>query len=98
MIPANHEPPSDRRARIAMTATPMLVAVVFALVGVELVEFEAGVAVALACAVWVVHELHACQREIDEYTLRAAQDHGVWRGANAADAMAREPQIDSHFF
>jgi hypothetical protein len=98
MISASHEPPSDRRARIAMTATPMLVAVVFALVGVELVEFEAGVAVALACAVWVVYELHACQREIDEYTLQSAQDQGVWRGADAPDAMAREPQIDSHFF
>jgi hypothetical protein len=98
MIPANHEPPSDRRARVAMGVTPMLVVAVFALVGVGLVEFEAGVAVALACAVWVVYELHACQREIDDYNLQAARSHGAWRGGDAADAMTRDPQVDSRFF
>jgi hypothetical protein len=97
MPSTSHEPPNDRRARVAMGVTPMLVVAAFALVGTGWVDFEVGVAVALSCAVWVVYELHACQREIDEYNLQALQDHGVWRG-DAADAMARDPQVDSRFF
>ena len=93
MFPTHNEPPSDRRARVAMGVTPMLLLAAFGAVGAEWLDLEVAVAAALACAVWVVYELHHCQRAIDEYNLQALQEHGAWRGLDAAD-----PQVDSRFF
>lgn len=90
MIVHSHEPPSDRRANLAAALAPLAALAAFALVALDVVSFDTAVIVFLACAAWVVYEMHRCQREIDEYTLRDVQSLPPWRDADALDTRAPE--------
>jgi hypothetical protein len=93
------EAPSDHRTTLALRLAPALMIAVFALVGADLLIFEAAVAISLAAAVWVVYELHAHQRALDEHLLRAVYDQRVWPEFDPDDAVARAPEllVDSQF-
>ena len=91
--------PSDRRASLALRLAPLLMVAVFGLVGADLLLFDAAVAIALTAAVWVVYELHAHQRALDEHQLRLMQDQRVWPEFDPEEAVARAPEllVDSQF-
>ena len=99
MVTPALDAPSDRRANLALRLAPLLMVAVFGLVGAELLLFDTAVAIALAAAVWVVYELHAHQRALDEHQLRLMQDQRVWPEFDPDEAVARAPEllIDSQF-
>jgi hypothetical protein len=99
MAVPHDEAPSDRRAALALRLAPALMIAAFAFVGTDLLHFETAVAVALAAAVWVVYELHAHQRALDEHQLRLMHEQRVWPEFDPDDAVARAPEliIDSRF-
>jgi hypothetical protein len=90
MILPAHEPPSDRRASVAVGLAPLFVAVVFTLIVSGLIAFDTGVAIFLACTVWVVYEMLDYQRAVDAYHQQCVQGHPAWRGADAFDALAQD--------
>jgi hypothetical protein len=96
MILPAYEPPSDRRASLAVGLAPVFVLVVFSLIVSGLIAFDSGVAIFLACTVWVVYEMHDYQRALDEYNQQYVQSHLAWRTADMLEAMAgasdTEPQ------
>jgi len=91
--------PSDRRAMLALRLAPALMIALFALVGADLVLFDTAVAVSLAAAMWVVYELHAHQRALDDHMLQTMHDQRVWPEFDPDDAVARAPELlaDSRF-
>lgn len=99
-MPARHdEAPSDRRTTLALRLAPALMVTAFGLVGAGVMIFEAAVAISLAAAVWVVYELDAHQRALDEHQLRAMHEQRVWPEFDPDDAVARAPELlaDSRF-
>jgi hypothetical protein len=99
MVTPSTEAPSDQRAALALRVVPVLTIALFALVGIDLLVFETAVAGSLLAAGWVVYELHAHQRALDEYQLRSMQDQRVWPEFDPDDAVARAPELlaDSRF-
>jgi len=96
MILPAYEPPSDRRASLAVGLAPVFVLVVFSLIVSGLIAFDTGVAIFLACTVWVVYEMHDYQRALDEYNQQYVHSNLAWRTADMLEAMAgaadTEPQ------
>jgi len=88
MILPAHEPPSDQRASLAVALAPIFVVVVFSLIVSGLIAFDTGVAIFLACTVWVVHEMLDYQRAIDDYQQQWALADPHWPGSEALDAAA----------
>lgn len=82
---------------LALRLAPALMIAVFGLVGADLLMFDTAVAISLAGAVWVVYELHAHQRAMDEHLLRSMQDQSLWPIPAPHDAHGHEPLIDSRF-
>ncbi|MBE7416569.1 MAG: hypothetical protein HS128_02275 [Ideonella sp.] len=95
-MPPPHEPPSDRRASVAVGLAPVFVLVVFSLIISGAIAFDTGLAISLACTAWVVYEMSAYQRAIDAFNLRSVQDERVWRNSAllqaVADAAGAEPE------
>jgi len=90
ILPAS-DPPSDRRASMAVGLAPIFVAVVFTLIVSGLIAFDTGVAIFLACTVWVVYEMMDYQRAVDAYHQQSLQAHPGWLDADP-DA---QPQPDA---
>ena len=88
LLPA-YEPPSDRRASVAVGLAPVFVAVVFTLIITGLIAFDTGVAIFLACTVWVVYEMLDYQRAVDAYQQQCVQDDAAWRRAGALPEQSR---------
>jgi len=91
--------PSDRRASLALRLAPVLMVAVFGLVGADVLLFDTAVAIALVAAMWVVYELHAHQRALDDHQLQLMQDQRVWPEFDPDEAVARAPEllVDSRF-
>jgi len=89
MILPAYEPPSDRRASVAVGLAPVFVAVVFTLILAGLIAFDTGVAIFLACTVWVVYEMLDYQRAVDAYHQQCVQGDPAWRGAAALASDAQ---------
>ncbi len=83
MILPAYEPPSDRRASLAVGLAPVFVLVVFSLIVSGLIAFDTGVAIFLACTVWVVYEMLDYQRAVDAYHQQCVQGQSAWRGSEA---------------
>lgn len=88
MILPAHEPPSDKRASLAVGLAPIFVVVVFSLIVSRLIAFDTGVAIFLACTVWVVYEMLDYQRAVDAYHQQSVQAQPQWPGSEALDASA----------
>lgn len=93
------EAPSDRRASLALRLAPVLTVLAFVMVGVDLLLFDAAVAISLAAAVWAVYELHHHQRALDEHQLQAVQDPTLWPQFEPHEAAGytTDLSIDSRF-
>src|SRR5262245_64244806 len=89
MILPAAEPPSDRRASVAVGLAPIFVAVVFTLIVSGLIAFDTGVAIFLACTAWVVYEMVGYQRAVDAY-------HQQWMQHGAAWPVDAVPASESH--
>ncbi|MCW5659128.1 MAG: hypothetical protein KIT60_15610 [Burkholderiaceae bacterium] len=91
--------PGDQRTTLALRVAPVLMIGAFGLVAAGVLIFEAAVAISLAAAVWVVYELDAHQRALDEHVLRTMNDQRVWPEFDPDDAVARAPELiaDSRF-
>jgi hypothetical protein len=98
MILPAYEPPSDRRASVAVGLAPIFVAVVFTLIVYRLIAFDTGVAIFLACTVWVVYEMLDYQRAVDAYHQQCVQGHSAWRGCEALDAPAQDARPEGGEF
>lgn len=83
MILPAYEPPSDRRASLAVGLAPVFVLVVFSLIVSGLIAFDTGVAIFLACTVWVVYEMLDYQRAVDACHQQCVQGQSAWRGSEA---------------
>lgn len=90
-----YNPPSSQRASVAAGVAPLLVLLTFVLIVSRAIDVDTGLAVFLACAVWVVVELDGFQRAIDSYNASFVESHLAWRSsdtlrewANLADADA----------
>jgi hypothetical protein len=94
MILPTYEPPSDRRASVAVGLAPVFVLVVFALIVSGLIAFDIGFAIFLACTVWVIYEMHDYQRAIDDYDRQYVDSHLVWRSSEALEAMAGAQDVE----
>lgn len=94
MILPAYDPPSDRRASVAVGLAPIFVLVMFALIVTRSIQLDTGLAIFLACVVWVVYEMHDYQRAIDDYNLRYVQSNLIWRSADALQSLA-ETQHDA---
>lgn len=70
-----YQPPSDQRASAAAALAPLLVLFGFASIVTKVIEPSTGLALFLACAIWVAHELHQYQRSIDNYNHDYVQRH-----------------------
>ena len=95
MILPAYEAPSDRRASVAVGLAPIFVAVVFTLIASGMIAFDTGVAIFLACTVWVVYEMLDYQRAVDAYHQQCMRGAAAWRGA---DALAQSPGADGSDF
>jgi hypothetical protein len=99
MILPAHEPPSDLRASMAVGLAPVFVLVVFSLIVSGLIAFDTGVAIFLACTVWVVYEMLDYQRAVDAYHQQCVQGHPAWRSeALTALALAQDTDTESGAF
>jgi len=78
------EPPSHRRASVAVALAPLFVAVVFLLIVAGMIAFDTGVAIFLACIAWVIYEMLDYQRAVDAYHQQCVQASAAWHGAEAA--------------
>jgi len=82
------EPPSDRRANLAVALAPVFVVVLFTLIVSGLIAFDTGVAIFLACTAWVIYEMFGYQRAVDSY-------HQQWlQGENGGGFAAAGNQVD----
>jgi hypothetical protein len=90
MILPAYEPPSDKRASVAVALAPVFVVVVFSLIASGLIAFDTGVAIFLGCNAWVVYEMLDYQRAVDAYNQQCMQTHWVWRGPEALEALAQD--------
>ncbi|MFI4929850.1 MAG: hypothetical protein ACHP83_06400 [Burkholderiales bacterium] len=89
MILPAYEAPSDRRASLAVGLAPVFVLVVFSLIVSGLIAFDTGVAIFLACTVWVVYEMLDYQRAVDAYHQQCVQGHSAWRSSEVL-ALAQD--------
>jgi hypothetical protein len=95
MILPAHEPPSDRRASMAVGLAPVFVLVVFSLIASGLIAFDTGVAIFMACTVWVVYEMLDYQRAVDAYHQQCMQGHPAWRSSEALSALALTQDVET---
>lgn len=93
MVPT-HEPPSDRRASVAVALAPIFVLLVFALIVSGAIAFDTGLAISLACTAWVVYEVNAYQRAVDAFNLRSVHGERVWRNSAMLQALADAPGVE----
>src|SRR5215467_4129665 len=94
MILPSYEPPSDRRASVAVALAPVFVLVVFALIVAGQIAFDTGFAIFLACTVWVIYEMHDYQRAVDDYDQQYVDSHLAWRSSEALEAMAGAQDVE----
>jgi hypothetical protein len=95
MILPAQEPPSDRRASLAVGLAPIFVAVVFALIASGLIAFDTGVAIFLACTAWVVYEMLDYQRAVDAYEQQWVQAPAQWPTHEALEASVLGESVGS---
>ena len=99
MILPAYEPPSDRRASVAVGLAPVFVDVVFLLIVAGLIAFDIGVAIFLASMAWVVWEMLDYQRALDAYNQQYVQGQATWRMVPTPDStlLAHDFERQSDF-
>ena len=96
-MPANlptYNPPSSQRATVAAGAAPLLVLLTFVLIVSRAIDVDTGLAIFLACAVWVVVEMDGFQRAIDSYNASFVESHLAWRSSDTLRTWAHGADAD----
>ena len=75
----DYDPPQHRRTALAVGLAPLLVLLVFTGIVMRWLAPDIGLAVLLACTVWVAHEMHVFQRAVDDYNAEYVTRHLQWR-------------------
>ena len=91
-LPA-YTPPESRRTCLAVALAPLLVLLAFTAVVSRLADPDTGLAVLLACGIWVVHEMHGYQRAIDGYNAAYVERHLAWRAPATLEALAGDARL-----
>lgn len=92
LLPA-YSPPESLQANVAAALAPLAVLLAFTAVVTRLIEVDTGLAVLMACAVWVVVEMHRYQRRIDGYNADYVARHLVCRSTATLQAIADDPRL-----
>ncbi len=74
-----YDPPHHRRTALAVGLAPLIVLLVFTGIVMRWVAVDTGLAVLLACTLWVAHEMHGFQRAVDAYNAEYVTRHLQWR-------------------
>lgn len=94
-----YDPPSPQKACVAVALAPIVVLLAFTAVVIQFIDPDTCFATFLACAIWVIFELHDHQRSVDAYNLAYVEAHLQWRSsetlrrlvtADGTDAGTRE--------
>jgi len=91
-LPA-YAPPDTPRTCLAVALAPLLVLLAFTAVVCRLIDPDTGLAVLVACGVWVVHEMHDYQKTIDGYNATYVARHLAWRSPGTLAALADDAQL-----
>lgn len=75
----DYAPPQQRSTALAVGLAPLIVLLVFTGIVMRWVAVDTGLAVLLACTLWVAHEMHGFQRAVDAYNADYVSRHLQWR-------------------
>ena len=75
----DYAPPQQRSTALAVGLAPLIVLLVFTGIVMQWVAVDTGLAVLLACTLWVAHEMHGFQRAVDAYNADYVSRHLQWR-------------------
>ncbi len=89
-LPA-YEPPHHRRTALAVGIAPLVVLLVFTGIVMHWVAVDTGLAILLACTVWVAHEMHVFQRAVDVYNAEYVSRHLQWRRSETIAELMDSP-------
>ncbi len=92
-LPA-YEPPDHRRTALAVALAPIAVLLAFMGIAIGWVAVDIGLAVLLACTLWVAQEMHAYQRAVDAYNADYVQRHLRWRRHETVADLIDSPATD----
>ena len=87
----DYEPPNHRRTALAVGLAPLIVLLVFTGIAIGWLAVDAGLAVLLACPLWVAHEMHGFQRDVDAYNADYVQRHLQWRRSDTIAELMASP-------
>jgi hypothetical protein len=95
----DYQPPSDQRASLAVGLAPLFVLITFAAIVTRVIAVDTGLAIFVACTLWVVYEMHCYQTTIDRYNQDYVDTHLAWRSpatlaSVAGDEHRPEPTRD----
>lgn len=62
-----YSPPWQHRGGVAAAAAPLLVLLGFTPLVLKLIDVSTGLALFVACTVWLVHEMHGFQASTDRH-------------------------------
>lgn len=94
MLPS-YDPPHHRRTALTVGLAPLLVLLVFTLIVMGWMPVELGLAVLLACTLFVAHEMHGFQRAVDAYNAEYVRRHLQWRGSETIAELMASPATDA---
>lgn len=83
-----YEPPCDRHAAVAAGVAPLIVLVGFTAVVSRWMAPDTAAAIGLACIAWVVYELTAFQRRLEDYNRDWTRRHLRGRSPQSLRAWA----------
>lgn len=87
----DYEPPQQRRAALAAGLAPLIVLLVFTGIVMRWLAVDTGLAVLLACTLWVAHEMHGFQRAVDAYNADYVTRHLRWRRDDSIAELIDSP-------
>lgn len=88
----DYDPPHHRRTALAVGLAPLIVLVVFTGIVVQWLAVDIGLAVLVACTLWVAHEMHGFQRAVDAYNADYVQRHLQWRRSETIAELIQSPE------
>ena len=90
----DYAPPQQRSTALAVGLAPLIVLLVFTGIVMRWVAVDTGLAVLLACTLWVAHEMHGFQRAVDAYNADYVQRHLQWRCNETIAELIDRSSID----
>ena len=86
----DYNPPPMLSACMAVAVCPLVVLQAFGLVLFKVVDADIGLAILVACIVWVLYQMHHYQADVDAYDQAYVQQHLAWRTPAMLPALAAQ--------